>query len=198
MIDQETESLWSQLLGEAMKGPLQGAVLEPIASTLTDWKAWKNLHPQTTVMLMRRTATDYRRSIHLRGYDLLIGLAENGKSKCWDFVLLARERIVNDRLGERKVLVVYDKASGTAAIFDRNVKGRLLSFEYRNGQLVDRETGSQWDLLMGVATTRPLQGTRLTQLPAVVSDHRAWYTFHPETEEVILPQDLPALHGKRS
>lgn len=35
MFDRESDTLWSQLLGEAVDGPLQGTKLEPIASLQT-------------------------------------------------------------------------------------------------------------------------------------------------------------------
>jgi hypothetical protein len=50
MADVETGSLWSQLLGRAMEGPLEGKELDPIAATLTDWKTWKAEHPETTLL----------------------------------------------------------------------------------------------------------------------------------------------------
>ena len=36
MLDQETKSLWSHILGQAMRGPLKGTRLEVIPSTMTD------------------------------------------------------------------------------------------------------------------------------------------------------------------
>ena len=49
MIDEETGSLWSHLLGEAMQGPLQGTQLEAVPSEMVTWESWRREHPQTTV-----------------------------------------------------------------------------------------------------------------------------------------------------
>ena len=50
MYDRETDSLWSQFLGVAVKGPLERTPLEPIGTTLTEWATWRELHPDTLVL----------------------------------------------------------------------------------------------------------------------------------------------------
>ena len=47
MYDRETESLWSQFLGEAVEGPLSGSSLELLPAQLTSWSAWREQHPNT-------------------------------------------------------------------------------------------------------------------------------------------------------
>ena len=110
---------------------------------------------------------------------LVIGIADDKQSRTWDFGWLDMYPVVNDRLGDRAVLVTYDKVSMTAVLFDRDLEGRELSFEERDGVVVDRETGSEWDRLSGVATQGALKGKRLSQLPGIVSDSAAWEMFHP-------------------
>jgi hypothetical protein len=45
MLDIETRSLWSHILGEAMAGELKGQLLKPIPSDMVTWAAWKRDHP---------------------------------------------------------------------------------------------------------------------------------------------------------
>ena len=52
MVDSETKTLWSHILGEAMQGPLQGETLEVIPSVMTEWKNWISKYPESTVMFM--------------------------------------------------------------------------------------------------------------------------------------------------
>ena len=47
MQDKETGSLWSHLLGRAMRGDLQGQRLDRLPGLMTDWKTWRELYPQT-------------------------------------------------------------------------------------------------------------------------------------------------------
>lgn len=50
LFDRGTESLWSQIAGKAVSGPLQGTELKPIALAHTTWADWKHRHPDTLVL----------------------------------------------------------------------------------------------------------------------------------------------------
>ena len=62
LYDRETESLWSQLQGQAITGPLKGAPLKQIAMAHTSWGDWLKRHPDT-LLLSRNTGfkRDYER-----------------------------------------------------------------------------------------------------------------------------------------
>ncbi len=51
LYDQETESLWSQLLSQAIRGPETGTELPLTVSTITTWETWQAEHPDTSVLL---------------------------------------------------------------------------------------------------------------------------------------------------
>lgn len=53
MFDEATGSYWSQLLGQAICGPLTGETLTLIPSTVTTWDDWRAAHPGTSVLLPR-------------------------------------------------------------------------------------------------------------------------------------------------
>ena len=78
---------------------------------------------------------------------------------------------------------------GATAVFERELGGRLLSFESNpadeSGQtFIDLETGSVWDIF-GRAVSGELAGSELR--PVIASEHFwfAWWAFHPETEIVV-------------
>jgi hypothetical protein len=50
MYDQQTESLWSQVKNQAVTGPLTGAKLKVLPSSLTTWEKWQKKHPDTMVL----------------------------------------------------------------------------------------------------------------------------------------------------
>ncbi len=50
-------------------------------------------------------------------------------------------------------------------------------------EIINRETGSSWDLQHGKATAGLLIGKQLKPLAGIVSFRRAWKVFHPKTEE---------------
>jgi len=58
MYDRRTETLWQQITGEAILGPLHGRRLEALPLTITRWDQWKASHPETRV-LSRDTGTGY-------------------------------------------------------------------------------------------------------------------------------------------
>ncbi len=50
LYDRETESLWSQIPGEAVTGPAQGQRLALLPSRLLPLSIWRERHPETTVL----------------------------------------------------------------------------------------------------------------------------------------------------
>lgn len=65
----------------------------------------------------------------------------------WEFRVLTKERIVNDRLGREAVLVIFRPESDTVTTFSRQLDRRALTFEPRaqSGDLADVETRSRWN-----------------------------------------------------
>ena len=195
MYDRQTETLWSQILGEAVKGPLNGRKLEALPATQTTWTRWRELHPDTKVLDKRG---DYRRDPYAsyflrpdRGVigstrkddrlppkDLVVGLQGEEGSKAYPFRVLRRERVINDSFEGQPILAVFEPESGTGLIFSREVSGRVLSFEPANtsgatGVLRDVETGTDWDGLTGEAVDDAvLIGCRRDRI-AVVHEQRA-------------------------
>lgn len=51
MFDEATGSYWSQLLAQAICGPLTGCRLELLPSTVTTWTEWRSNHEKTAVLL---------------------------------------------------------------------------------------------------------------------------------------------------
>lgn len=51
MVDQETNSQWLMVAGEAIEGALKGSKLERLPSNTAFWFAWKDWHPSTEVFL---------------------------------------------------------------------------------------------------------------------------------------------------
>jgi len=186
MIDEETESLWSHIMGEAMKGPLVGEKLAVVPSLMADWKSWKQTYPDTTVMILPRTTETYRNDLHRDPHGLLIGLVDGTSAKGWDLEGVQHHRFINDVFGTTLVLLLHDPDSGTPIIYERTVDEQPLEFHLDDGHLVDRETKTKWELLSGLAISGPLKGHRLRRLPGIVSDHNPWFAFHPESELVLL------------
>lgn len=69
---------------------------------------------------------------------------------------------------------------GAAAAYSPAVDGEQLTYEARDGVIVDTQKGSSWNVL-GLATDGPMAGTQLE--PVVSANHCwfAWSVFQPET-----------------
>jgi hypothetical protein len=189
MIDRETESLWSQLLGTAQRGPLKGTELEILPAIMTDWKTWRELHPDTTAVILSRTSKNYRRQFYRNPARFVVGIAASGHARAWPLDQLLKTPVVNDSLDGTPLVVAFDGASRTAFLYNRRLEGHELHLKERGKTMVDRESNSTWDPRTGRATAGPNKGQQLKPIPGIMSFRRAWKIFHPETTFYAAPTD---------
>lgn len=188
MLDLETRSLWSHLLGQAMEGPLKGQELHAIPADMVTWSRWREKHPDTTVLNLPRTSVHYTREFYRqRGAEraFVVGFeGSDGMYHC-NFETLRHHPTLNVQAGSWPLLLSFDAASTSVRIFDRRIDDRVLTFAADgDGTLRDEQTGSLWDRDEGEAVSGPMQGRTLKPQVAIVSLTRAWQTFHPDSREV--------------
>jgi len=118
----------------------------------------------------------------------VLGVVVDGQARAFELNLLTRYEVVNDRIGDRPVAVVWCPLANSAAIYDRRVGDRTLEFEpsgmlmYGSIVFEDRETESYWPLLQERALYGPLEGRVLTRIPGAVKARFAdWVAQHPDT-----------------
>ncbi len=185
MIDTETKSLWSHLLGECMKGPLQGAKLQPIPAEMTTWKAWRNHHPQTTVLKMSRTSRRYSKEFYKQPERFWLGLLLSGQPYHASLATLKQRPVLNVADQQEPVVVTFDAGSTSTRVFLRRVGQQTLSFQVLpDGQMKDLQTGTVWNRISGVALSGPLAGKRLPAQVGIVSYRGPWKIFHPNSQPV--------------
>jgi hypothetical protein len=202
MYDRQTESLWSQLLGESVSGELQGTKLEFLPSWHMTWEQWKEKHPDTLALKKGRRGirdpyTTYYQSgatgiipetfkdDRLPAKEFIVGVELDGAAIAYPFRVLSAQPVVNDEVGGHAILVVFDQAGAGSAVFDRQLGDQTLIFsaaDSDNQTLKDNETGSTWDGLSGKATAGPLKGQSLTRLKSTSSFWFGWKDFHRNTE----------------
>jgi hypothetical protein len=164
MYDHQTESLWSQIEGRAISGPLVGKELKPVAIRHELWRGWQERVGKNGQVLS--TDTGHRRNYRLSPYGdydhserlyfpvthasrkyhpktWVLGWSYNGESKAWPFPELADHgAVLEDQIGGKAVTLHYDPDVPSAELRD----------EYG------------------------------TLLPATRAFWFAWYTFHPDTD----------------
>jgi hypothetical protein len=82
--------------------------------------------------------------------------------------------------------IVSGRDVGAIAAYRPEVEGRTLAFEATLDGIVDRETGSVWNIL-GRAVAGPLEGEQLLPELAIDSFWFDWAAFHPETRIFAQP-----------
>jgi Protein of unknown function (DUF3179) len=118
----------------------------------------------------------------------VLGVVVEGQARAYELNLLTRYEVVNDRIGERPVAIVWCPLANSGVAYDRRVGDRELRFEpsgvLMHGSIViqDKETESFWPLLHEKSLYGPLEGRSLTRIPGVVKARFAdWVREHPDT-----------------
>ena len=181
MIDEETKTLWSHLLGRGMQGELAGTQLKTLSSVLTDWESWRAEYPETRVLKLTRTGKEFTRDFYANPARFVLGVSRAGRAKAWPFEQLLKQPLVNDQFLDTAVVVYFEPQTGAGYIYERQRDARPLTFRQRGDQVIDVETQSTWNLARGEATAGPLAGQRLPPLVAIPSFRKSWLIFYPES-----------------
>jgi hypothetical protein len=185
MYDAETNSYWSQLMGQAMQGELKGTKLEVLSSDLTTWAAWRRAHPETTVVSLPRTDRKFTSELYDDPSNFVYGWSVGLQRYHCPLYILLSQPILNLQLGQTALLATYDTESTEAHLFSRAVEGRALTFAAAvDGQMRDEQTGTLWDLRTGEGVKGRLKGKRLERRLGMLSYRRAWLAFYPRSEQV--------------
>ncbi len=207
LYDRPSDSLWSQLLATAIRGPRTGDRLSLVPSSLTTLGAWRGAHPDTRVLrpppesgtvagrVTRNYATDpyvgYQniedvglsdeefRDNRLHPKTRILGIESDGTARAYPRQAVVEAGVISDRVGDL-VVVVTAGPDGTLAGYDRRVDGRALSVAAgEEGTL--QAGGSRWDRLTGHALDGPFEGERLAPVGQELFWF-AWLEFHPESQ----------------
>lgn len=200
MYDRSTESYWSQAMSQAIVGKHAGFVLERVPFDVAYWEDWKAIYPETKVLSQdtgfgRPYGADPYGNYYtspsiyfpVSNYDdrlgvkeIVVGLEHNGIYRAYPLSKIEGEHAINDDLAGRPVLLASHYPF-MARAFDRTLEGQVLHFDFKDGVMTDRETGSVWNF-DGVATEGELAGKWLERLPFDQGFWFEWVAFHPETE----------------
>jgi hypothetical protein len=200
MYDRQTGTYWSQLLGEAVEGPLVGTKLEYLPSWQTTWAEWRGQHPDTLAINKGTSSSadsyagyymssqagvigETTRDDRLYVKEWVVGVDWNGEQVAYPYSRLNDAPVVNDTVGGTDVLVLFNVSSATGLVYDRQIDGQTLTFEQQGDglTLVDTETGSTWDGWNGVATAGQLEGQALTRIKSTGSFWFGWKDWYPST-----------------
>lgn len=173
--DHDTGSVWSQPLGEAIVGPRKGARLELLASTLTDWAAWRTVHPDTLAL----AAPGGRSGFDLTEMVIVVELGD--EAVAYPVADLREPGVVNDVVAGLEIAVVADPTDQDRwSVFSRRLDEATVELAIEEGRLIDVATGTEWDPVRGLALSGPREGDALNLLPGFTSFPGDSRTFFPE------------------
>ncbi|MDH3218661.1 MAG: DUF3179 domain-containing protein [Gammaproteobacteria bacterium] len=172
LYDRDTESLWSQIMGESIAGERVGTRLAALPISHTTWRDWRGRYPDTLVLSDDTGySRDYRRDPYA-GYEasrstyfsvnneapddyhpkeVVIGLGVDGVYKAYPFVELDRQGLPR---------------------FSDSINGSLFTFD--------------WDTVNRSVTITDGQGRTVAGIQGFWF---AWFAFHPDTQ-VFKAEDL--------
>lgn len=174
--DHETGSVWSQPLGEAIIGELKGERLELMASTLSLWSAWREVHPETL-------------AIDAWGFPMVVGLDDlafvvdlGPETVAYEYSEVLRHGgVINDVVSGVEIAVVIDPSNTQRwAVFSRRLDEVVVELTVENGLLIDVGTGTVFDAALGFGIDGPLRGEGLDHLPAATIFPEDFFTFWPD------------------
>lgn len=129
MVDHPTNTLWSQLLAQGIKGAMKGSILEVYPSTVASWGTWQEAYPDTLILSPEKLGYDgdlpdpyggYFRSgaaglggvvdldPRLPAKTLVIGVVLGDYSKAYPLDIIQKEKIIQDQLGDFSLNIRWD------------------------------------------------------------------------------------------
>ncbi len=184
MTDRETGSLWSQLNGNIIKGPLAGQRLQLVSTNIYPWKSWRSVHPDTSVyaggssifaFLGPEYSLGSRREAHR---DFVLGTRVGAATRAYPLTLLDRTPVLNDELGGVPIVVAYNPDEGFGLVWDRTIGDRNVRFKPGRAPFsATDDAGNTWDLLQGNAVSGPLAGRHLNGRWVTLAYPRRWEEF---------------------
>ncbi len=202
MFDRETDTLWTHVDGQAIKGPLGGQTLVPVAAVHATWKQWKTMYPDSQVLKkpsgFGSSYESYNRSssrlgifgrrnrdTRLPGKERILGIRADAVATVFPLGEVRKVRIVHAQIGSLPVVLAAPEKDFPVAAYDRRVNDRALTFTLTDGKpaaLRDVETGTVWRLSDGLAVEGPLERRHLTRVVAHPAFWFGWRGYFPNSK----------------
>lgn len=141
LYDLQTESLWSQIMSQAVTGPAKGTILPQLPAVHTTWLDWRTNNPGTQVLkIENRSARNYNQNPY-SGYDRkkrlyfpvnntseldihpkekVLGVKVGGVSKAYPFTELMSQSKprFEDRVGGQMLTIAWNEQTRSAQVTD--------------------------------------------------------------------------------
>lgn len=181
--DHETGSVWSQVTGTAILGPLTGTSVELLPSELATWSDWREQFPDTLALATETSSNTFQ----VR--NLTVVAQVNDQTAGLKFIDLEERGSLSTVLGGEPIVFVANPEFDRWAVFSRVVGGVERELELVDGLLEDPATGDRWD----PATGRPMTGQALLdRIPTFSANFVDWQNIFPDGEVLVEPEFIRA------
>jgi hypothetical protein len=191
--DATTKSWWRQATGEAVAGPLRGEQLPEFESFQLTVEKLFALYPNAQVMQRDQSKTKfdslgrYERgkskgeltrtdSLSWKEKSWVVGIQMGSESKAYDWIRLKEQRIINDKIGDKPIVLALADDQQTFAVFERLSEAE--NFSIRNDTLFSGKITYDFSGKDLTASSR-----RLKRVKAYQEFWHSWRTFHPDTQQ---------------
>ncbi len=190
--DETTGSWWRQVTGEAIKGKLTGSELPEVLAHQTTLDQWLKMYPHS--LIMQGDTSNFKEEYdHMIKYETgkgksdltktdslswkekswIVGIENENNSKAYDWNRLLKERIINDNVGGKPIVLVLAKDDKSFFAFERPNKDD--KFILRNDSIFLQSRG--YDL------NGRSDSLQLKKINAYQEFWHSWRTFHSRTEK---------------
>jgi hypothetical protein len=194
--DVTTKSWWRQANGEAITGKLKGQFLPELLAQQTSLEKWLALYPNSLVMQpdlnfkekydstakyeKGKSKSDLTRTDSLSWKDKswVVGIEIGKESKAFDWLRLKKERIINEQVGMKPVLIVMAADNKSFFAFERPSKDA--QFSIKNDTL---SFDDQYFTLDGNKVGQSKKINSLKRINAYQEFWHSWQTFHAATKK---------------
>ncbi|HEY2292592.1 MAG TPA: DUF3179 domain-containing (seleno)protein [Thermoanaerobaculia bacterium] len=189
LVDRKTGTLWKQLTGAPVEGPLAGSGIElqPLPVVLTTWTQWFQSHLESRVPAPETAPKEAEKTATARPGDepagpWVYGLTAGGVTKAYPVDLVAKLGVIDDEIGGRPVVVIADPGADpkhrTIRAYDRG--DRVFSrsgHAFLGANFVNDQSGHAWKI--GEEALATPDGQKRPRLPAKLAVQTVWGAAYP-------------------
>ncbi len=177
--DHETGSVWSQVTGTALLGPLEGTSIELLPSELSNWSDWREEFPDTLALRTQTASNTFRVQ------DLTVAARVNDEVAGLEFKDLREVGSISTVLGGQPIAFIAEPNIDRWGVFSRVIEGETIELEIIDGNLVNSTTGDRWDPATGASFSGLAP---LDRIPTFSSNFNNFIDIFPDAQVLIEPE----------